>query len=264
MKTSKISQYLFIAISIILTFIILSKSIEDISKTYLETSIKQAVVVFASAKALNSVISFAQGTQAGPPGITFAVGEFLDPVNDLVERFSMIMLLSIISLGVQKIILIILSNQIFDYILISFLAGANLLILFKPNKIKQSAKFILLLLLVKFSVPMFSIGNNLIYNNFIKSDYNVERTNNKIDSITKDIEDINDRKEDESFFSFKTFDISAKINDLKNRANQVSNHMVDLIIIFSFRSILFPLLFIFLLHTSIKALLRAKTTIKRI
>ena len=38
-------------------------------------------------------------------GVTLAVGEILDPINDLIERFSFVMLVSTASLGIQKILL---------------------------------------------------------------------------------------------------------------------------------------------------------------
>ena len=39
-------------------------------------------------------------------GVTLSIGELLDPFNDMVERFSWVMLLTSVSLGIQKILLI--------------------------------------------------------------------------------------------------------------------------------------------------------------
>ena len=74
-----------------------------------ESAFKRALITWAIARGLNGVISVAQGTevaiQPAGVGVNFAPGEILDPVNDLVERFSWIMMLATSSLGVQQILL---------------------------------------------------------------------------------------------------------------------------------------------------------------
>lgn len=70
-----------------------------------DTTFKRALATFAVARALNGVISVAQGTElAVQPvgvGVTLTIGEILDPLNDLVERFSWLALLACVSLGTQ-------------------------------------------------------------------------------------------------------------------------------------------------------------------
>ena len=73
---------------------------------YFDDSLERALYTFAVARGLNAVISVIQGTVvSGSPGgigLQFSVGEILDPINDLLERFSWIMLFSTISLGIQN------------------------------------------------------------------------------------------------------------------------------------------------------------------
>lgn len=63
------------------------------------------MVSFATARTLNAVISVVQGTQVelqpGGVGMTFTPGQVLDPINDLVEQFSLLMLAASVSFGVQ-------------------------------------------------------------------------------------------------------------------------------------------------------------------
>ena len=74
-----------------------------------EGMFQRALVTFALARTLNGVISAVQGTelalQPAGVGLTLTPGEILDPVNDLVERFSWIMLAATVSLGVQQVLL---------------------------------------------------------------------------------------------------------------------------------------------------------------
>ena len=81
-------------------------------------SLKRALVTFAAARALNGAISAAQGTElalepAGV-GVVLSVGQVLDPINDLVERFSSVMLVAASSIGLQNILLRISSTVGFD------------------------------------------------------------------------------------------------------------------------------------------------------
>jgi len=69
------------------------------------TNFKRALAVAGLARALNGVISVAQGTEVAVQpvgiGVTLTIGEILDPLNDLVERFSWLALFASVSLGLQ-------------------------------------------------------------------------------------------------------------------------------------------------------------------
>jgi len=84
-------------------------TLDNTGEGYLDGAFKRALLGFAVARGLNGVISVAQGTEfsltpAGL-GVNLTPGEILDPINDLVERFSWIMLLSSSALGVQQVLL---------------------------------------------------------------------------------------------------------------------------------------------------------------
>lgn len=70
---------------------------------------QRALITFALARTLNGVISAVQGTelalQPAGVGVTLTPGQVLDPINDLVERFSWVMLGATISLGIQQVLL---------------------------------------------------------------------------------------------------------------------------------------------------------------
>lgn len=74
-----------------------------------DAGLKRALISFATARALNAVISVAQGTQASVQplgvGITLAPGQALDPINDLIEKFSNLMLAATVVFGIQKVLI---------------------------------------------------------------------------------------------------------------------------------------------------------------
>ena len=77
-------------------------------------TLKRALATYAVARGLNGVISVAQGTEiALQPvgvGLTITAGEILDPLNDLVERFSWLVLVACGSLGTQLLLSELLAN----------------------------------------------------------------------------------------------------------------------------------------------------------
>lgn len=78
--------------------------LDDVGRETAEQAFSRALVTFAIARTLNGVISVAQGTEVAVEpagvGVNFAPGEVLDPINDLVERFSSVMLVATSVLGV--------------------------------------------------------------------------------------------------------------------------------------------------------------------
>jgi low affinity Fe/Cu permease len=68
-----------------------------------ELSIK-AGASYGIARGLNAIISVVQETEISVIVATVSVGQVLDPINDLVEKLSTIMLISLSSLGLQLLI----------------------------------------------------------------------------------------------------------------------------------------------------------------
>ncbi|MDK2090377.1 hypothetical protein PT511_02705, partial [Aliarcobacter butzleri] len=141
-------------------FLASSFTIDESAKKMVDESFKQAVIVFGSAKALNGVISLAQGTEINLPFVVVAIGQILDPINDLVEQFSLIMLASLVSLGIQKILLNFVTNEIFNYILFTFIIIFNIW-LFKrftnDDKLRTLFfKITFIFIFLRFSIPMIS------------------------------------------------------------------------------------------------------------
>ncbi|WP_022662297.1 hypothetical protein [Paucidesulfovibrio longus] len=75
---------------------------------YIDDALVKAGAAFGAARAANAFISLLQSTEVEAGigvGVVVGVGEVLDPLNDLVERFSWVMLAALTSLGVQRFLL---------------------------------------------------------------------------------------------------------------------------------------------------------------
>lgn len=84
------------------------KPLEAPASETLDAAMKKAFITFATARALNGGISLLQSGQVSVQavgGVSFNPGEVLDPINDLVEQFSNVMLAATVALGIQKVLL---------------------------------------------------------------------------------------------------------------------------------------------------------------
>ncbi|AXH14001.1 hypothetical protein [Malaciobacter mytili] len=261
------NKLLLLFFTFIALFFALSLTIDENAKKLVDDSFTQAIVVFGSAKALNAVISLAQGTQLDLPFVTVAIGEVLDPINDLVEQFSLIMLASMTSLGIQKILLNFVSNEIYNFVLIVLIIIFNLW-LFKRFKKDEKLREIFfkttfILLFLRFSIPLIGYINEVSYNYFVKPEYNIEKLNENIIKVKDEVSRVNQetimQKEQSSFFEkikekFDSKYYEKKIEEYKVAVDNSSNYIVDLIIVFIFQTIFLPLLFLFILYGFIKSI----------
>ena len=270
MKTFIIKNWnklLLVIFTLLSLCLALSFTIDDNAKKLVDESFKQSVIVFGSAKALNAVISLAQGTQINLPFVTVAVGEILDPINDLVEQFSLVMLASMVSLGIQKILLNFVTTDIYNYLLFTSIIIFNFW-LFKrftnDEKIRNLFfKITFILLFLRFAIPMMAYVNEVSYNYFVKPQYNIEELNKDILEVKDNVSKINQetitQKQDSSFFNkvLEKFDSSyyeKKVNEYKDAVDNSSQYIIDLIIVFIFQTIFLPIIFLFLLYSFVKSI----------
>ncbi len=136
---------------------------------------KRALATFAAARALNAVISVAQGTelavQPAGVGLTLTPGQVLDPVNQLVEQFSTLMLMATAAFGAQRLLIGISAWWPLS-LLITAAALAWAVLRWRgrvPPRWLNSA--LVLLLLLRFTVPVVALGSEAAFRLFMQNDY---------------------------------------------------------------------------------------------
>lgn len=261
------------ALNIFLSVLFLTASLLSVTdaldqraESYINTSFTRALLAFGIARGLNGVISVAQGTEVAlePAGVglTFTPGEILDPINDLIERFSWIMLASNASLGIQKILLEMSSWPWFSIpaALILALAAAAFWIpsLQRPGWSRIWSKIALVLILVRFSVPIAAIAGEAVYTQFLTPRYNeaseglqktteeIMRLNRRTEAALPDTGESSILESAKSFYhtAVSKLDFETRIEEYKEAAGDVARHTIDLIVVFIVQTILFPLVFL--------------------
>ena len=266
---------------ILVTILSFLPTIDTHALKLLDASIERSFIAFGLAKALNGIVSLLQGTQltltpAGV-GINLTVGEILDPFNDMVERFSWVMLLATISLGIQKLFLII-GSKLFFKIAIALCALITVMLLWFGNlrfiKGAQLAfKIFLLLIFIRFFAVIAIYSSTFSYDALLAQEYTkATKTVSSTKEYLHSFQQTNRTqvaKEEHSlsdYFSSKynqlkeSFDIEEKFMKLQDNIEKAYSSIINLITIFLVQTILFPLLFLWLLLVSFKQIFKLKLT----
>jgi hypothetical protein len=240
---------------------------DDTAESYAEDAFKRALVTFAAARTLNGVISVVQSTEVGV-GVTVAVGQILDPVNDLIERFSGVMLVAASSLGLQNVLLGITAAWGVTVALIAATLFAVVTLwwpgLAKSKVAAAASRIALVMLCVRFIIPVLVIATNLVSDVFLAP--RQEEATAAIEMTTKDIEGMNEEVEaptdsDGSIMerlnaaldeSLAAVNVSQRLQNLKDSASNATEHIVDLIVLFVLQTIILPLAFLWILIQLLK------------
>jgi len=249
-----------------------------------EQLFQRAFVTFALARTINGVISVVQGTeialQPAGVGVTLTPGEILDPVNDLVERFSWIMLGATISLGVQNVLLDVSAFWAVQALLAA-MATWLLIRLWYPGQGSEFYKALfkrafLLLLFIRFAVPVMLIANDLLYQQFLESRY--LQSTEVISEAGKQLEQLSaeastEQSEDPAIGmldsiarawsnTVDTVDLSGRIDRMQERAGEVIEHLIQLSVVFILQTGIMPVAFLWLFLQVFKRLFRSFSTDK--
>lgn len=241
-----------------------------------EQGFQRALVAFGVARTLNGVISVAQGTevavQPAGVGVTVTAGEILDPINDLVERFSWLMLASSALLGLQMLLSGILSGAGVNAALTLALGLALLPRWWAGMPLRWgqvAAQAAIVLLTVRFIFPVIALGESLIYDAFL-----AERTTESLQYLEQATERLGDATdvpgatgmEPEASWWDRMAELYRSAGrglELKDRFDayqaavaDTSEHMVNLVVAFVMETVLVPLLALSIALGLIKGALR--------
>jgi hypothetical protein len=198
MNSKKLVRTVFI---LIVAGVAVTGFADTTSRDYAQKSLSRALVTFAAARTLNGAVSVAQGTEValepGGVGVVLTPGQVLDPINDLIERFSGVMLVAASSLGLQIILLEITSSWGVSVLLIAAMA-VWLALMWLPKL--QDSKFIalitnvtLLLVFVRFAVPIVVICTNFMFSAFLLTEHDTAAA--ALDGASEKIEQISIQSE---------------------------------------------------------------------
>lgn len=245
------SQNTFLLVVIFIIALSWVNILDDYGDDYTTKSLTHAAATYGIARGINAVVSVIQSTEVSIGVASITPGEFLDPLNDMVERFSWIVMMAMASLGLQKLLLVIASSLLFK--LLITLTGILLIFsVIKRNVRYQNAliRLFVIALFLRFAVGTVVWANDMMEYFFLEqqrtqaSEVLVETK----DSLTSLSLDIQKEKKEQSWwegmkdtFTSLTADHEQRIIEQTEKA---SNSIIDLIVVYMAQTILFPLLFL--------------------
>ncbi len=264
LQCNMIKKALFSLFLLLLVLVSLLETFDTHSSKQLDIALQRSLTTFAVARGLNGLVSVVQGTEVNisPAGMgaTFTPGQILDPINDMVERFSWVMLLSSVSISIQEVMLHLGKTDLFK---ISFTVVTLFLLLqlWIPKARKQfplniTLKTVLLLVLLRFSVPLLVMLNEGVYDLVLAPQYEhsyeeVVKTSDEVSAMVQEVQN-RERKLDEERSFIERFNVTKQYETFKQelresveafikRFNAAMESIISLITVFIVNSVLIPL-----------------------
>jgi uncharacterized protein YukE len=221
MDSGREKHYFFISLVVLTVLVSWLEAIDRHTAEYIDGALVQATATFAIARAFNAIVSVLQEFTVSIFTFEIAIGQALDPINDLVEQFSSLMKLALGSLIIQKVILEIVSENFFKIILsISGLFLVLTIILNKFQYLQIAFKTFIFLAFVRFSVVMVVLLYSAVDTAFINE--KVEKDQAYLENFPQDIEQFLENKEADEEFR------SALEEDMKNLESMVEEKKIAL------------------------------------
>lgn len=252
-----------VAVSVLLLALILCSwfTAMDIPATQrVDDGLKRALVTFATARAVSGLISVAQGTQVdiAPAGVglTFAPGQLLAPINELLKHLADLMLLASVAFGIQKVLIGMSGYWVFSVALTAIAISWAGLYLSKHSPPAWLTKVLLLAVMLRFAMPLVILGSDLLSERFLAQDY---ATSQKAIDITLDQTSNKQVIEPTASQSGglwgsilnkvpKIPDVKAQFDEITKAAEAASEHMIKLMVIFLLQTLVMPLLLLWGLY----------------
>jgi hypothetical protein len=229
-----------------------------------DAGLKRALLSFATARALNGAISVVQGTEVDftplGMGVTLAPGQVLVPLNDLVGNFADLMLAASVAFGIQKFLIAMSSYWPISLLLTLAAVAWAFSHLRHGRSAPGLSKLLLVLLMLRFAIPVVVLGADALSQKFLAADYAASQQ--AVDRITGQVASLErpaaNKAEAPGMFERikewvpKGADLTLYFDNLKKSAEQSIEHMVKLMVIFLLETLLIPLLLLWGLHVLLR------------
>ncbi len=202
-KPNKDKKKIFkFALGVVLAFLIIISGmkipiLDSLTDCYFNDSITKAGLSYATCRGINALVSILLESelQIGPGGVgvTIALGQALDPIDDMTERLSDVLVTAVTSLGVQKLLYEISVSLTFPILFILLIIYFLLKLFnkeFFQNNRKKMIKILLLFFVIRLCLPISAIVNSYLYNFYfddkiVEARDSLEMDTNTLDEIKK-------------------------------------------------------------------------------
>lgn len=282
LKSTAIKSLIGILLSIVLFFSsgIPVPVLDSTADTYFKESITKAGISYGVCRVINATVSVIKESslELEPAGIglSLAIGQVVDPINDMVERLSDVLVMSITSLGVQELAHEI-SLTLVPLILAVILFILSLLVWFKNERVLTLQRILLSVLIIasitRFCLPLSSMANEFLQKTFFED--KIIEANEKLTNSTADLDTLKDVQlprydgvigtieNSASYLKEKSLNFKAAIKTTIENKGIIVENLLNLTFlyfgIFMIQVLILPLLIFWLLMKIVNALFLTTT-----
>ena len=210
--------------------------LDERANAYFEETLKASTIAYAATRGVNAVVSVLKESQieVSPVGvgINIAAGQILDPIDDMTERLSSVIVASIVSIGIQKIGYEIgqaISFKIMSVIILFFIPLVWLNFKGKDYLLCIGLKACFILLLLRLLLPMSSMVNDIFYQKVLKG--SMDKSLQGLSIVSSNYEDISslEKEKKQGFFSSIAGSAQEKVEKTKKAFLQVVDNIEKII-----------------------------------
>lgn len=232
-------------VGVILSILLLFSSnfkipiLDSAADQYFNEAISKAGIAYATCRVVNASISVIKESdlslEPAGVGITLALGQALDPIDDMTERLSDVLVTAITALGVQKLAYEISRSLALPFVgvLLLILSFLNWIEKDWANKINKIAiNFTFIILIARLCLPISSIVNEFLHTHFFEEQ--IALANEDLSGVTQELDKLKDMSLPETDGFFGTINNSAaylkqKTLELKRTISIAINNMGDIV-----------------------------------
>jgi hypothetical protein len=283
-KRTPLSRWLLVTLVSVTVLLSVLTPVDRLAETRYDALFQRALITFALARTLNGVISVVQGTelalQPAGVGVTLTPGQVLDPINDLIERFSWIMLGATVSLGVQQVLLDV--GQWWGVRLLSAALGLLWLWVRLRNSSRQLPntanserllfRVFIIAIFIRFAVPVAMIANEGLYRLFLEpryvestqvienagSDITIASTNEAEGVVENTGTSMLDSMGRMLASARNSMNVKQKVAYIGERASALIEHLIQLSVVFILQTGILPIAFLWIFLQLFKQLFRSR------
>lgn len=228
--------------------------LDQAAQSVLQRSLMLAGGSFATARLIDRGIAFISEAQVGVGVASFKPGQLLKPLQDMAVRYSDLMVLAMTSVGMQLFLL-----EFGKVAALPLFGGGVLLsavaLLFAPERLRPALStllrtFVVLLLVIRAGVPLAACGLDALSGWVLEPQRQAVEAS--LSERTSELQQLDEQPAADSSGIINWLkQVSAQASDLASAVKQFSDSMVEqfiqLIVIYSLQTLVFPLLSLWLL-----------------
>lgn len=157
--------------------------LDDHAESYFRDTTTDAALAYATVRGVNAVVSVLKesAVEVSPAGVglSIAAGQILDPIDDLTERLSLVLVTALVSLGLQKLVMEI--GQQAPPLLLALVALLLIIPLWLrgDRRIPLAERLLKLgavLIVLRLLLPLSSLVSDTLYHSLLKDDIVAAKT----------------------------------------------------------------------------------------